>query len=304
MPSHDICTFMKMHISRLLIVLLSCFLISGVGLARSGGEHQAGIGPSFKGPIGLQLYSLREQFAKDVPGTLDQVRDFGFKYVELAGTYKVPPDKFRQMLDARGLKAVSAHIDYELLRDHIDDVVRDAKMLGLEYVGCAWIPHKDPFDEKTCREAIDVFNHAGQVLARNGMKFFYHVHGYEFQPHGEGTLLDLLFHETNPKYVNYQMDVFWIVFPGRDPVKLLKQYGNRFILMHLKDMRKGIQTGSLIPETDVRNDVVLGTGQMDWPAILKAARADGIKFYFIEDESPTSVQQIPQTLHYLETVKF
>jgi sugar phosphate isomerase/epimerase len=295
---------MKTHISRLLVVLASCSLICVAGSARSSGQHQAGIGPSFKGPIGLQLYSLREQFGKDVPGTLDQVRDFGFKYVELAGTYNVPPDKFRQMLDARGLKAISAHMAYESFRDHIDDVVRDSKTLGLEYVGCAWIPHKDPFDEKTCREAIDVFNRAGQTLAQHGLKFFYHVHGYEFQPRGEGTLLDLLFHETNPKYVNYEMDVFWIVFPGQDPVKLLRQYGNRFIMMHLKDMKKGVQTGSLVPNTDVSNDVALGTGQMDWPAILKTSRATGVKWYFIEDESPTSVQQIPQTLHYLETVTF
>jgi sugar phosphate isomerase/epimerase len=295
---------MKNALGSMIVLLVSFGLMCTANPAFSSGQHPAGIGPSFKGPIGLQLYSLRDQFAKDVPGTLDQVRAFGFKYVELAGTYNVPADKFRKLLDDRGLEAVSAHEPYEAFRDHVEDIARDAKTLGLKYVGCAWIPHQDPFDEKTCRAAIEVFNHAGEALARHGLKFFYHIHGYEFQPRGDSTLLDLLVRETNPKYVNYEMDVFWIVHPGQDPAKLLQKYGSRFQLMHLKDMKKGTPTGLLNGNTDVRNDVALGTGIMDWRAILKAAHAAGVKWYFIEDESPTSVQQIPQSLSYLEALKF
>src|SRR5215471_16108083 len=190
-------------------------------------KYQAGIGPSFKGPIGLQLYSLRDQFKKDVPGTMDQVQKFGFQYVELAGTYGLTPEKFREQLDARGLKAISGHFSYEQCRDHIEDVARDAKVLGLQYVGCAWIPHQDPFDEKTCREAAAVFNRAGEALAKHGLKFFYHTHGYEFLPYRNGTLFDLLMAETNPKFVRFQMDVYWVVNPGQDPVKLLEKYGKR-----------------------------------------------------------------------------
>jgi sugar phosphate isomerase/epimerase len=100
------------------------------------------------------------------------------------------------------------------------------------------------------------------------------------------------------------MDVFWVVHPGQDPVKLLEKYKGRWELMHLKDMRKGVKTGELTGKTDVTNDVVLGTGQMDWPAILKAAKKAGVKWYFIEDESPTAAEQIPQSLAFLETVKF
>jgi sugar phosphate isomerase/epimerase len=130
------------------------------------------------------------------------------------------------------------------------------------------------------------------------------VHGYEFQPQGDGTLLDLLMAETNPKYVNYQMDVFWIVFPGQDPVKLLQKYGKRWQLMHLKDMRKGTKTGALTGHSEVTNDAALGEGMMDMPAILSAAKKAGVKWYFIEDESPWSENQVPQSLRYLEQVKW
>jgi sugar phosphate isomerase/epimerase len=274
------------------------------GCATSNMAPTAGTGKSFKGPIGLQLYSLRAQFGKNVPATLDEVKNMGFKYAELAGTYKVPPKEFREQLLARGIEPISGHFGFELFRDHLDDVVRDSEALGLKYVGCAWVPHPTGFDEKTCREAIDVFNHAGEVLAQHGMKFFYHVHGYEFAPYGNGTFFDLIMAETNPKFVHYQMDIFWIVFPGRDPVKLLEQYPHRWELMHLKDMRKGLATGSLTGNTDVKNDVAIGAGQIDIPAVLKAAKKAGVKWYFIEDESPTSEQQIPESLHYLEQVKF
>src|SRR5215204_649704 len=104
-------------------------------------KHSAGVGASFKGPVGLQLYSLRELFAKDVPGTLDRVRSFGIVNVELAGTYGLTPERFREQLDARGLKAVAAHYGYDRLRDAVEEVAREAKVLGVEYVGCAWVPH-------------------------------------------------------------------------------------------------------------------------------------------------------------------
>ncbi len=280
---------------------VAAFLTSGV---LSANAASAGIGPSFKGPVGLQLYSLRNQFATNIPGTLDEVKSFGIKYVELAGTYKMSPEKFIAELDARGIKAISGHFDYGRFRDDPEGVAREAKAMGLEYAGCAWIPHSGDFNEKTCRETIAVFNKAGEVLAKHGLKFFYHVHGYEFQPYGNGTLLDLLFEETNPKYVNYEMDIFWIVFPGQDPVKLLEKYPKRWQLAHLKDMKKGTPTGSLSGGTDVKNDAALGTGQIDMPAVLRAAKKAGVKWYFIEDESPWSEKQIPQSLSYLEQVKF
>jgi len=265
---------------------------------------ETGIGPNFKGPIGLQLYSLRAEFSKDVEGTLKKVRSYGIKNVELAGTYNLSPGNFKQMLDDAGLKPISGHFPFERFRDDIEAVVRDAKALGIQYAGCAWIPHKGDFDEKTCRDAAAVFNRAGEALDKENIKFFYHTHGYEFQPHDKGTLFDLLMAETKPDLVRYEMDIFWIVHPRQDPVKLLRQYNKRWALMHLKDMKEGTPRGLLTGNSDVKNDVALGTGIIDFPSILETAQEVGIKYYFIEDESPTAAEQIPQSLRYLEKVKW
>lgn len=259
---------------------------------------------TFKGTPGLQLYSLRAEFAKDVPGTLKLARDLGFREVELAGTYGLAPAKFKALLDEHGLKPIGDHFAYERFRDDVEGVAREAQALGLKYAGCAWIPHTNPFDEHQCREAAAVFNRAGEALAKHGIRFYYHVHGYEFQPFGDHTLFDLLMAQTKPQWVSYEMDILWIVFPGQDPVKLLQQYRHRWVMMHLKDLKKGVATGSLSGSTDVSNDVALGTGQLDLPTILKAARRAGVKYYFIEDESPSSVTQLPQSLSYVEHVKF
>lgn len=288
---------MKLLVSLFLLGILPVLFVS------QPKDGLVGIGPSFKGPVGLQLYSFRDQFKTDVPGTLDQVKAFGIKYVETAGTYGVPTEKFRALLDERGLKAVSGHFPYEKCRDDVESIAAEAKTLGLKYVGCAWIPHKDPFDENTCREAAGVFNRAGEALTKHGLKFFYHIHGYEFLPYGNGTLLDLLMAETKPEYVRFQMDVFWVVQPGQDPVKLFEKYGKRFELMHLKDMKRGT-ISDFTGHSDVTNSVPLGAGVIDMKNVLKAAKKAGVKWYFVEDESPTVMAQVPRSLKYLQELKF
>src|SRR5436190_20119727 len=112
---------------------LCCALAFPSIAAFAAGNPSTGIGPAFKGPIGLQLYSLRDQFAKNVPATLDQVRSFGIEYVELAGTYNLTPEKLKEQLDAKGLKPISGHFPFERYRDDVEGVARDAKTLGLQY---------------------------------------------------------------------------------------------------------------------------------------------------------------------------
>jgi sugar phosphate isomerase/epimerase len=232
------------------------------------------------------------------------VKEFGITELELAGTGNLTPEQFKAEVDKRGLKAVSSHFPYARYKNDLAGVVKDAKALGIKFAGCAWIDHKDAFDEAECRDAIAVFNKAGEALAKEGITFFYHAHGYEFVKHDDGTLLDLLITGTKPEHVSYQMDVLWIVFPGQDPVKLLEKYGNRWKLMHLKDLKKGVATGSLSGKTELTNDVPLGTGQADWPAVIAAAKKVGVQHYFIEDESPTSMEQIPQSVQFMKTQGF
>jgi sugar phosphate isomerase/epimerase len=260
--------------------------------------------PMLKAPVGLQLYSLRTQFqAEGVPKTLDRVKDLGFKYVELAGTYNLAPDKFKAMLDERGLTPIAGHFKFDDLKSDPDAIAAEAKALGLAYAGTAWVKGKDAFDEKYCREVAAAFNKAGKALAEKGVKFYYHIHGYEFVPFGDGTLFDLLVKETDPQYVAFEMDILWVVYPGQDPAKLLAKYPERFCFTHLKDLRKGVKTGALTGNTDVSNDVTLGTGQVDYPAVFAAAAKTAVKYHFIEDESPTVITQLPQSLKFLEQFK-
>jgi sugar phosphate isomerase/epimerase len=282
-------------------LMLSAVLLVGVEASAEG----VGESDSFHGPVGLQLYSLRDQFKEDgVSKTLDVVQDWGFKYVEVAGTYGMAIPEFKAELDKRGLVPIGSHFPFNRLSDDIDGVIKEAKQLGIKYVGCAWIGHKSPFDKEQCLAAAKVFNAAGRALAKEGMKFYYHNHGYEFYKHGDGTLFDLLIESTDPTCVYYQMDVLWTVLPAQDPVKLLKKYPNRWLLLHLKDLKQGVETGSLAGKTDLTNDVALGTGQVNWPSLLQASQEVGVKYYFIEDESPTVIQQVPKSLRFLEKVSF
>jgi sugar phosphate isomerase/epimerase len=261
----------------------------------------------FKGPLGLQLYSLRETIKKDPIAALDQAKSLGFQYCELYGGIPVETEKLKAELAARGITPVSAHFSYDLLKKDPASVVKMAKDLGLKYAGVAWIPHDiGNFGEADVKRAAADFNSFGEAFKAAGIQFFYHTHGYEFRPVAEGspdTFFDMLVKETNPDLVSYQMDVFWVTLPGVDPVKLLAKYPNRWALMHLKDMRKGAPTGVFTGKAPLTDDVPLGTGQIPWKAILAEAAKVGVKYYFIEDESPTVDAALPVSIKYLETIK-
>ena len=252
--------------------------------------------------IGLQLYSLRNQFAKDVPGTLKQVQKFGIRQVELAGTYGLNNKAFKEMLDGHQLEVISVGADFDLLDRNPQEAVDFAKAFGAKYVTCFWIPHEgDDFTLADIEKAIKVFNTAGKLLKENGIELCYHPHGYEFRPYKDGTLFDHLVKSLNPQYANFEMDVFWIKHPGQDPVALLKKYPNRFPLMHLKDRKPGT-AGNQFGRADVESNVVLGSGDVGIAEIMKIAPQYGVKYYFIEDESSRSEQQIPESLKFLRGI--
>ena len=153
------------------------------------------------------------------------------------------------------------------------------------------------------KRAVDVFNAAGKTLKENGLTFAYHPHGYEFRTYweGESTLFEYMMDNTDPEYVSYQMDVFWIKNPGQDPVALLKQYPDRWKMLHLKDRRIGTPNNPN-GRQDKESNVVLGTGDVGIAEIMKTAKALGIKHYFIEDESSRALEQVPKSIDYLRSL--
>ena len=259
--------------------------------------------PLFPQTPGLVSYTHRTSFEKNVPATLDTIKRLGFTDMEFSNLFGKTPETLRQLLDERGIKCSSFGVGYDDLVEDTDEVARKAKVLGASFVRVAWIPHEGTFDLDDAKKAIADFNRAGKILKEeHGLTFCYHNHGYEFEPYKNGTLFDYLMQNTNSEYVSFEMDILWTFFPGQDPAKLLNKYGNRFKLMHLKDLRKGVK-GDMTGSTSQENDVSLGTGQIDIPAILKAAKKAGIEHYYIEDESKLKSAQVPKTMAYLKSLK-
>ena len=275
--------------------------------ATTAAAHVIDLHGDFKGPLGVQLYSFRDAMPKDVPGTLRRVHDLGFRQVELAGTYGMSASDFRTQLDSAGLTATSMHVGYEQFRDSLDRVLADAKALGVTFVGTAWIPHPNgPITPAMAREAAADFTRWGRAARQQGVQFFYHCHGYEFVPDRAGVRpMDILMRQTDADAVKYEMDVFWISRPGADPVAWLKTYPTRWRLLHLKDMKQGtptnVNTGSANPDS---TEVPVGTGQIDYRGVLRAAQEIGAQGFYIEDETAAPFTTIPRSIAWLEQVSF
>lgn len=278
---------------------------TGFGDATDQASHTIAFSGDFSGPLGLQLYSIRRAMNEDVPGTLAWVRRVGFEEVELAGTYGLSPEEFRRELDNAGLDATSMHAGYERFSDNVDEVLDEAEALGVEYVGIASIPHEGSFTVEQAREAAADFNTFGEAAKARGFQFFYHNHGFEFEPADDGTIpFDVLVQETDPENVKLQIDVFWTVHPGVDPAELLRKYPGRWALMHIKDMREGTPTGDFSGESPPETKVPVGEGQVDWPEVLSAADEVGLERYYIEDESTDPMGNIPLSIRYLEGLTY
>lgn len=278
---------------------VTLLLLSACSTSKTGKKGE----PIFVAPVGIQAYSFRNYFPKDIPGTLDRIQAMGITEIE-GGSGRIPPEEYKRLCEERGISIPSTGGNFDELAEDPMKVVETAKKLGSKFVMCAWVPHeRGKFSLADADKAIEVFNRAGKVLAENGLTFCYHAHGYEFQPHGDGTLLDYIIEKTDPRYVSFEMDVFWIQFGGGDPVGLLKKYGDRWKLLHLKDMKKGTPK-DLTGGTDVENNVPLGTGEVDIAGILKEARRIGVAHYFIEDESSAVVDQVPQSIAYLRSLRY
>jgi len=254
-------------------------------------------------PVGLQLYTFREQFKTDVPGTLAKIRDMGFREIETADNYGMAWPELKKLFDQYGLKVIGTSAEFTDLERNVPKVIAQAKALGAKYVTCFWIPHNgDRFTIQDANRAVEVFNTAGRLLKDADIFLCYHLHGYEFQANGDkGSFFDYLASEIEPRYANFEMDVYWVRTPGQNPVAVLQKYPKRFPLVHLKDRKPGLPV-VLNGHDDVENNVVLGQGDVGIAEFMKAARKAGVKHFFIEDESSRAMSQVPQSVAFLRTV--
>jgi sugar phosphate isomerase/epimerase len=270
---------------------------------RAWPEPQDDIKTVLNAPIGLQMWSLREYLPKDLAGTLAKIRAMGFREVEGAGLWKHTVGQLRSALDSAGLRCQSAHVQFERLRDDAPGAFAEAKALGASWVVCPWIAHEKEFTREDALKSAEVFNKAATAAEAGGLRFAYHCHGYEMLPAPEGTRFDTLARNTDPAKVMFQVDVFHALHGGGNPVDLIARYAARVTSLHLKDLKKGVAikagTGTATPA----DDVPLGTGQVDWPAVLRAAMKAKISFYYLEDESADPLTHIPQSLEYLKNLK-
>ncbi|MFW5758696.1 MAG: sugar phosphate isomerase/epimerase family protein [Bacteroidota bacterium] len=251
---------------------------------------------------GVVSWTFRNQLSEDVPGTLDMIKEMGITNMEFSGLFGETPQSLRELLDEREMKCTSYGVSYDALVNDTQKVAEDALILGADYVRIAWIPHDGDFTIDHARKAVEDFNKAGKILHENGLFFCYHNHGYEFRPFQDATLFDYIVENTNPDWVSFELDILWVQHPGADPVELLKKYPQRFRLMHLKDLKKGVK-GDFSGSTPRENDVVLGTGQIDIPGVLLAAQSTNIEHYYIEDESVDVISRVPQSLEYIKSIK-
>ena len=278
------------------LLLSLCFVVSGFLSVRAQN------GSLFTAPIGVQAYTYRDSWGKGVVPVLDTLKALGITEVEGPGPGIVTPEEFKTLANERGISIPSIGAGYDALQNNIYDVISLAKTFGATYVMVAWIPHGKTFTIDDAKKAVADFNREGEILKDNGITLCYHTHGYEFGPYGDGTLFDYIVQNTNPDDVSFEMDMMWTFHGGGDPAKLLLKYSNRWKLVHLKDIKKGV-ANDLTGGTPTINNVALGTGQIDYPAVLAAAKKIGIQHYFIEDESPNHAAQMPVTVAYLRGLK-
>ncbi len=251
-----------------------------------------------RAPVGLQLYSVRDQLAKDFPGTLAQVHGAGYSVVEAAGYFDRTAADFHQAMETAGLRCVSTHHPLSLLETQFDKWTDYGHTLGLEYIVCSSSDgmHRDPSTKgsQTLDDwhwIADEFNRIGGKVKADGMIFGVHNHTPEFAVIDGVLVYDELLRLTDPNLVVFEMDCGWVYAAGRNPVDYLSKAPARFPLLHVKDMVRNADGKVESP--------VMGKGDIDYKPILRAAT--GLKYYFVEQEHYDFdfIQELKQDAEYM-----
>ena len=228
-----------------------------------------------KTKLGIQLYTLRSAASTNLSGTLAQLAAIGYSEIEFAGFHNHPATEVRGMLDQYGLAAPSAHIDIGQIEGAAATATfRDAKTVGLKWITVPSLPGGKRDTVDAWKQVAKQFNTVAAETRQQGFRFAYHNHNAELQKVGGAVPLEVLLGETDPALVSFEMDVYWVVNGGADPLDLLARYPDRFKMLHLKDS-KG-------PPDHTMTDV--GSGTIDFKAIL--ARAKGVEHFFVEHDQP------------------
>jgi sugar phosphate isomerase/epimerase len=253
--------------------------------------------------VGVQLYTVRRVLPKKPLETLRAIEQIGYREVECTSDRL---DDIWPSLKETSLKAVSVHLDPQFFvhePQKLPAALEDAKKHGFEYVVCPWIDPRDRGGVEMIRKLGQTLNTAGELSNKAGMRLCYHNHAFEYQATPDGRLLDVLMKTTDPKLVSLELDVMWAQVAGVDPVSILKQYGDRIPLVHLKNVASGVDPrfNENIPRTAFHD---LSDGAVDIPAVLRAAKQAGVKHYFVEqDETPGDpIESLRKSFQYLESL--
>jgi len=245
--------------------------------------------------VGVQLYSVRDMMKADLPGTLAQVAGIGYKEVEFAGYFGRTPTQIRELLKRNKLSSPSSHLPFESLQSGWQKQLDDAKTAGHEWVTIAWIPEEKRRTLDDWKSHAAAFNRAGEQAKAAGLRFAYHNHDFEIRP-VEGTRpLDLLLSSTDPKLVDFELDLYWVVFGGGSPLDFFNRYPKRFKMVHVKD--------SAGPPDNKMVDV--GQGKIDFRSIFAQSEKAGIKHYFVEHDQPADpIATLRNSYNYLHALNF
>lgn len=242
---------------------------------------------------GAQLYTVRIALDKDFEGSLCSVAQIGYSEVEFAGLYGRDPNDVRALLNRYKLQAVASHADWRQLRDDPQRAVSDAKALGAKYLVLAWLPPEERRTLAKWRWWVGHLNKVGAIAADGGIALLYHAHDFEYQTIDGIRPIDLLQEQLDAKFVNFEMDIYWTVKGGGDPVALLRQYPGRFPLAHVKDMQK-----------DNAGMADVGDGRIDFTAIFEAASARDFLHKFVErDETSEPFETLRRSLKHLKSIE-
>ncbi len=257
--------------------------------------------------IGLQLYTVRDEMAKDFDGTLAKVAAIGYKEVEFAGYYNQTPKDVRAVLDRHGLTSPATHVDLKSLRDNLPQVLETAAIIGHRYVVLPWLDDATRKEPDVWKRVVDTLNAAAAAGSKSAVQVAYHNHHFEFAPVGGKLPYDILLETCDPK-VKMELDLCWITAAGKDPVTYFKRYPGRFPLVHVKDLKKipAGPTPGAMPIDQILPDVAdVGSGVIDWKRIFAESRSAGIEHYFVEhDRPPQPFESLGASYKYLQALRF